>query len=155
MKTLIVYKSVHRKSTEMIAKAMAEAMNARLASVEDVKPEELTGYDLIGFGSGIYNLKHHKVLIEFVEDMPPMKKDVFVFSTTGNFRDVNHRLIKEKLTEKGCKVVGEFACFGLFSPLGFNADLPGPLVFIGGKNRGHPDAKDLEDARAFAKGLLK
>jgi hypothetical protein len=33
-------------------------------------------------------------------------------------------------------------------------DLPGPLVFIGGKNKGHPDGKDLENARAFAKGLF-
>jgi flavodoxin len=89
-------------------------MNAQLAKVEDVRPEALTGYDLIGFGSGIYGLKHHKTLFELIEAMPVMDKNVFVFSTCGNVREVNHKQIKEKLTEKGCHIVGEFTCFGEF-----------------------------------------
>lgn len=125
MKTLIVYKSVHHMSTEKVVKAMASAMGARLAKVEDVRPEELAGYDVIGFGSGTYNLNVHKSLIEFVEKMPPMDKKVFVFTTTGNFRDVNHKLIKEKLAEKGCKIAGEFTCFGEFGPSGVFINLPG------------------------------
>ena len=155
MKTFIVYKSYHRMNTEKVAKAMAEAMNAQFTKVEDVRPEELAEYDLIGFGSGIYGLKHHRALIDLIETMPPMDKNVFVFSTTGNFREVNHRLIKEKLTEKGCHIVGEFTCFGEFAgALRLNRDWKGALAFIGGKNKGHPDEKDLENARAFAEGLL-
>ena len=155
MKTLIVYKSYHRMNTEKVAKAMAEAMNAQLTKVEDVRPEELAGYDLIGFGSGIYGLKHHKALIELIETMPAMDKNVFVFSTTGNLREVNHQLIKEKLTERGCHIVGEFTCFGQFAgALRLNRDWKGALAFVGGKNKGHPDEKDLENAHAFAKGLL-
>ena len=88
MKTLIIYKSVHHMSTEKVAKTMAEAMGAKLVKVEEAGPEDLAGYDLVGFGSGIYNLKVHKSLIEFVEKMPRMDKNVFVFTTTGNFRDV-------------------------------------------------------------------
>ena len=153
--TLIVYKSYHRLNTEKVAKAMAGAMNAQLTKVEDVRPEALAGYDLIGFGSGIYGLKHHKALIELIEAMPAMDKSVFVFSTCGNVREVNHKLIKEKLTEKGCHIVGEFTCFGEFAgALRLNRDWKGALAFIGGKNKGHPDEKDLENARAFAKGLL-
>jgi hypothetical protein len=30
----------------------------------------------------------------------------------------------------------------------------GPLAFIFGKNKGHPDEKDLKNARKFAKHLL-
>lgn len=41
MKTIIVYKSYHRKNTEKVAKATAEAINARVAKVEDVRSEEL------------------------------------------------------------------------------------------------------------------
>lgn len=155
MKTLIIYKSYHRMNTEKVAKAMAEAMNAKLVKAEDVKPEELVGYNLVGFGSGIYGYNHHKELIGLIEKMPPMKdKNVFVFSTSGNFRERHHALIKEKLAEKGCKLVGEFTCLGEFSPFGFFINLPGPLVFIGGKNKGHPDQKDLENARTFATNLL-
>jgi flavodoxin len=153
--TLIVYKSYHRMNTEKVAKAMAEAMKAQLTKVEDARPEALAGYDLIGFGSGIYGLKHHKALIDLIEAMPAMDKNVFVFSTCGNLREVNHKLIKEKLTERGCHIVGEFTCFGEFAgALRLNRDWKGALAFIGGKNKGHPDEKDLENARAFAKGLL-
>ncbi len=155
MNTLIVYKSYHRMNTEQVAKAMAEAMNAQLTKVEDARPEAVARYDLVGFGSGIYGLKHHKALIDLIEAMPAMDKNVFVFSTCGNLREVNHKLIKEKLTEKGGHVVGEFTCFGEFAgALRLNRDWKGALAFIGGKNKGHPDEMDLENARAFAKGLL-
>ena len=155
MKNIIVYKSYHRMNTEKVAKAMAEAMNAQLTKVEDVRPEALIGSDLIGFGSGIYGLKHHKTLIELIDAMPAMDTNVFVFSTCGNVREVNHKQIKEKLTERGCHIVGEFTCFGEFAgALRLNRDWKGALAFIGGKNKGHPDEKELEDARVFAKGLL-
>jgi flavodoxin len=155
VKTLIVYKSYHRTNTEKVAKAIAEAMDAQLAKVEDVRPEELTAYDLIGFGSGIYALKHHTKLIKLIETMPAMEKNVFVFSTTANVRERNHKRIKAKLTEKGCHIVGEFSCAGRFAGvLPLNRDWKGTLAFMGGMNKARPDAKDLENARAFAKGLL-
>ena len=61
-------------------------MNAQLTKVDEVRPEELAGYDLIGFGFGIYGLKHHKALIELIEAVPATDKSVFVFSTCGNVR---------------------------------------------------------------------
>jgi len=45
--------------------------------------------------------------------------------------------------------LGQFA--GAFK---LNLNLNGPLSFIGGENKGHPDEKDLENSRTFAKGLL-
>jgi len=35
--------------------------------------------------------------------MPSMDKNVFIFSTSGNYRERHHDLIKEKLNEKGLK----------------------------------------------------
>ncbi len=155
MKTLIIYKSYHHLSTEKLAKAMAETMNAKLVKVDDARPEMLNEYDLIGFGSGIYNYNHHKDLLKFIENIPSMDKEVFIFSTSGNFRERHHNLIKEKLNEKGCKIIDEFNCFGEFRPLGFNLDVNGPLAFIFGKNKGHPNENDLENAWKFAESLLK
>ncbi len=155
MNILIIFKSYHHMSTEKIAKAMAETMNAKLVKVDDALAEDLADYDLIGFGSGIYGLKHHKDLIKFIKNMPSLDKDVFIFSTSGNYRDRHHDVIKEKLKEKGCKLISEFKCFGEFRPLGFNLDVGGPLAFIFGKNKGHPDEKDLESSREFARSLLK
>ncbi|MGZ7068991.1 MAG: flavodoxin domain-containing protein, partial [Methanobacterium sp.] len=58
-----------------------------LVKVDEVTPEKLAKYDLIGFGSGIYGYKHHKELIEFIEKMSSINKNVFIFSTSGNYRE--------------------------------------------------------------------
>jgi flavodoxin len=143
MKTLIIYKSYHKLNTEKIAKVMVEAMNAKLVKVEDVKSEDLAKYDLIGFGSGIYASKFHKKIYEFIGKMSSMNKNVFIFCTSASGKFGEKDLIKEKLSEQGCKVIGEFNCFAEFRPL---------CLKLG--KMGHPDAKDLEDARKFGKGLL-
>ncbi|OKP84781.1 hypothetical protein A3844_18530 [Paenibacillus helianthi] len=143
MKTLIIYKSVHRKNTEKLAKVMAEVMNADVAKVEDVRPEVLEGYDLIGFGSGIYASKLHNKLFKFIRKMPATDKKVFIFCTSGSGEFKKKQLITEKLELKGCTIVAEFNCSGEFSPLGFNLD-----------KKGHPDENDLKRARQFAQGLV-
>ncbi|MBM4242063.1 MAG: flavodoxin [Euryarchaeota archaeon] len=154
MNALIIYKSYHNMNTEKVAMAMAEAINAKLVKVEYAQPEELDEYDLIGFGSGIYAGRPHKDIFAFVERMPPMEKKVFVFSTSGTYRDDYHNPLKEKLVGKGCEIVGEFNCYGEVRLLNFNLDLKGPLGWFLGKNKGHPDKEDLKNARNFAKGLL-
>ncbi len=74
---------------------MAETMNAKLVKVDDAQPEMLAGYDLIGFGSGIYNYNHHKTLIKLIESMPRLDRNVFIFSTSGNYRERHPNIIKE------------------------------------------------------------
>jgi flavodoxin len=143
MKTLIVYKSYHRMNTQKVARAMAEATGATLATIEEARPEDLDGYDLVGLGSGIYGGKHHGDLISLVERMPPGERAVFVFSTSGGESGEHHRALKEALAAKGCRVAGEFQCRGEFR-----------LLRVITKNRGHPDEKDLADARAFARRLV-
>jgi len=146
MKTLIIYKSVHHKNTEKVARAMAEVLGAKLALPEEVDPASLAEYDLVGFGSGIYFWRHHKTIRAFIDRLPAMSKDVFVFSTSGATGNYNGALIA-RLKGKGLNVTGSFACTGF--------DTFGIYGLIGGLQKGHPDEKDLENARAFAKGLLK
>ena len=43
MNILIIFKSYHHLSTEKIAKAMAEIMNAKLVKVDDAQAEDLAG----------------------------------------------------------------------------------------------------------------
>ena len=144
MSTLIIYKSYHRMNTEKVAKAMAEVMDAKLAKVEDVKPEDLAAYDLVGFGSGIYGGKYHQTLFDLIDRLPKMNKNAFVFSTSAGVNEQAGKPLKEQLMNKGFRIVNEFNCFGAFG-----------LGFIVVKNKGHPDEKDLENARAFAKGLMQ
>lgn len=155
-KTLIVYKSLHRKNTEKVARAMAEATGARLARTGEVRPEELAEYDLIGLGSGIYSDNFAQCIFDLIEGMPA-GKSVFLFWTAAVLKETHPRIVREKLAEKGCRIVGEFACQGEFIPLKLNLhrELPGVLVVFSGKNQGRPDAGDLERARAFARSLEK
>jgi flavodoxin len=146
MKTLIIYKSVHHGNTEKVAKAMAEVLGAKLAQPEDVDPASLQEYDLIGFGSGIYMGKHHKAILDLAGRLPQQTKAAFIFSTAGSGKN-QHKALLELLRQKGFDIKGEFTCAGF--------DTFGPFKLVGGLKKGHPDAKDIEDARAFARGLLK
>ncbi|HZD44271.1 MAG TPA: flavodoxin family protein [Methanomicrobiales archaeon] len=143
MNILIIYHSHHRMNTEKVARAMGDAVGAQVVNVKDARNEDLAGYDLIGFGSGIYGGKPHKSLFAFIDKMSPMTKKAFIFSTSGEPKAEYHQVLRERLTEKGFQIVGEFQCPGESGFLGFTFG-----------NKGHPDEKDLEDARAFVKGLL-
>jgi flavodoxin len=143
MNVLIIYKSYHRMNTEKVAKAMAETMNATLKKVEEGRPEDLAGYDLIGIGSGIYAGKYHKDLFRLLEKIPRLEKDVFLFHTAGGPDEKYDKPMKEALMGKGGRIVGEFRCRGAAGLLGFTW-----------ANKGHPDEQDLERARTFAKGLM-
>jgi len=40
---------------------MAEELGADLVPVSQAQPDTLTAYDLVGFGSGIYYIKLHRL----------------------------------------------------------------------------------------------
>lgn len=94
------------------------------------------------------------MIYTFIEKMPNINKNVFIFFTTARFGTKKLYVVKDKLSEKGCKIIGEFSCSGEYSPLGFNLNCKGKGAFIAGREKGHPDEKDMESARIFAKGLL-
>ena len=145
MKILIVCRSYHRMNTQKVARAMAEATGATLMVVDEVRPEDLDGYDLVGFGSGIYGGGHHADLLALAGRVPAAEgRPVFVFSTAAGESETHHRALKEALAAKGCRIAGEFQCRGEFR-----------LLRVIPVSRGHPDEQDLVKARAFARGLAR
>ncbi len=148
MKAAVVYVSIAHQNTERVAKAIAEALSADLIKADGADAQALSQYDLIGFGSGVYNGKHHEMLFELVQKLPAGSKKAFVFSTasysTPDKVQKYHEPLKSALKAKGFDVVGEFNCPGL------NTAGIGRLKAI---NKGHPSEEDLNDARKFAKGL--
>lgn len=64
MKSLVVVFSYHHKNTEKIANEIARILDAQIKTPQDIQPEELQAYDLIGFGSGIYGAQHHTSLLD-------------------------------------------------------------------------------------------
>lgn len=161
MKTIVIVSSYHHKNAEKVAIRIAEVLGAQVVSPQQIKPQELFDYDLIGFGSGIYDAKHHQNLLELADNLPPANgKRVFLFSTDGmprvlvksetlladKMRD-DHKALREKLQSKGYAVVGEFGCAG-FNTNSF-------LKLFGGFNKGRPDENDLSQAADFARKQLK
>jgi flavodoxin len=59
-KSLIILFSYHHKNTEKIAGVMARVLNAQIKTPQQVDPIQLQKHSLIGFGSGIYDSKHHQ-----------------------------------------------------------------------------------------------
>ncbi|RLF79115.1 flavodoxin [Thermococci archaeon] len=147
MNALIIYVSIHHGNTEKVAKVMAKTLEAELTKPWGITPKELLNYDLIGFSSGIYWWRHHWALLKLVNNLPRMEgKKTFIFSTAGiNIPFINHRKLRSALRKKGFEIVGEFSCRGW--------DTNGWLEKIGGINKGHPNEKDLENARRFAEKL--
>jgi len=150
MKALIICVSVHHGNTAKVAEAIAEVLGAEVKEPEEVDPQELAGYDLIGFGSGIYAGRHHRRLLKFVEQLPEMDgKKAFVFYTSGmrriRFIHEPERALVKRLRQKGFEIVGEFSCRGF--------DTFGPFKIFGGMNKGRPNEEDLQRAREFGRGV--
>ena len=83
MKSLIVLVSYHHNNTKKITEVMAKVLNAQIQSQQQTNPEELKQYDIVGSGSGIYAGKHHELLLDLADKLPPVTdKKAFIFSTS-------------------------------------------------------------------------
>lgn len=155
MKTLIIYHSGKHGNTERVAKAMADALTADLIKPTDVKLENISSYDLIGLVSGIKNNMHHESIITLAYKLPQAeKRKAFVFSTSMLGTTYGHKEVKDKLSEKGYEVVGEFSCKG-YSTHGFIGCFDPIIGVLGlGWNKGRPNDEDIEKAKKFSQGLL-
>lgn len=150
MKTLLVVISIHHKNTEKVANVFSRILDAQIVAPQQVNSEKLQEYDLIGFGSGIYDEKHHRGLLDLADRLPKVRnRKAFLFSTSGitSMADRFHTPLREKLQSKGYMIVGEFNCHG-FNTNSF-------LKYFGGMNKGRPNVEDLSNAEEFAKNLMK
>ena len=147
MKTLIIYQSIHHKNTEKIAKVLAEELKAELKKPSEIKPTDLDKYELIGFGSGIYDGKHHISLFKLLNSIKNQNsKKSFIFSTATIRYKKMHEALREELISKGFNIIDEFICRGFM-------DYSFIRYFFGGLNKKRPNEKDLKNAREFAKNI--
>jgi len=151
MKTLIVLVSYHHMNTQKVADVFAKVLDAQIKTPQQISPEELQQFDLVGFGSGIYAGKNDQSLLDFVDKLPQVTyKKAFLSSTSGmpigisgqnrleEYTSKCHTTLREKLQSKGYRVVDEFSCAG------FNTNKF--LKWFGGINKGRPNAEDLKHA---------
>jgi len=148
MNTLIISISIHHNNTQKIAEEFAKVLDCEIKKPFNVDPKDFEQYDLIGFGSGIYNGKHHSALFKLLDKLTDQnKKKAFIFSTCSIRVKSLHEELRKKLQEKGFEVIDEFQSRG-FSDVSF-------IKYIGGINKGRPNEKDLQRAREFAEDLKK
>lgn len=152
MKCLLIVYSYHHTNTLKIANEFANVLNARIVPPRSVDVEELSSYDLIGFGAGIDSGRHYRQLLELAERLPSGSgKAGFIFSTSAVQGEAkvnrDHEALRRILESKGYVIAGEFSCKG-FNTNSF-------LQYIGGMNKGRPNGEDMKNANAFAWRLLE
>jgi len=162
-KTIVILYSGSDGNTRKLANAIAGEIDAVIFEPGESNgiPEDLGGYELIGFASGIFSARHHPLLLEFAEKLPEVEnKRAFIFSTNGapafgfsegdtrteEYMDNNHEALRDLLLDKGFVITGEFSCPGL--------NKNSFLKLFGGINKGRPNDKDLEYAADFARKLI-
>lgn len=148
MKTLMVCVSVHHGSTLKIAQEITRVLGAKLIEPSEFSRENLDDYDMIGFGSGIYDYELSGSILGLIDAIGSLEgKKVFVFSTAGAIMKKQHNSTKTRLETKNASFVGDFYSRG-FNTNSF-------LKYIGGMNKGRPNADDLKRAQAFAASMVE
>lgn len=145
MKTAICYYSRHHGNTLKVLQAMAQEGDVDLINVADGETVQLEDYDCVGFASGVYFGRFHAGVIACAQKGLPQGKPVFFVGTYGAAKGSGFKTLAAIAKEKNCPVLGAFGCRG--------HDTFGPWKMVGGIAKGHPNARDLDKARAFYRGI--
>ncbi len=121
LKSMIIVYSYHHNNTQKVAEVFAKVVDAQIKTPQQINPEELQDYDLVGFGSGIDSGKNYKELLDFADRLHQVtNKKAFVFSTTGmpigisgqqqleDYTSKCHKTLKETLQSKGYRIANDF-----------------------------------------------
>ncbi|MBR0090745.1 MAG: flavodoxin [Lachnospiraceae bacterium] len=147
MKTAIVYHSYHHGNTMKLVDAIAAKHEVTLIDATKKTEYDLTGFDLIGFASGLYGFGISKEIVSFANNNLPDHKKVFYIYTSGFITDLNLRVLGDLFKAREIDFVGSYHAYGHITW--------GPFVIGGGSKKGHPTQEEIDGAVAFYEGLLK
>ena len=74
---VIIYASTHHGNTKKVVDAIAKEFDVELVDATQVQEKDLSGYDLIGFASGIYAAQFHAQVKNFAQNNLPETKRSF------------------------------------------------------------------------------
>lgn len=147
IKCIVLYESIYNNNTLKVAKAISHTLGCRLIKASEAMEEDLTKYETIGLGSGIYFGNLHPSIINIAKNFDNSPQRVFIFSTRGNpIHGKYHGQLKEILNTKGKRIVGEISFKGY--------DGTGPFLIFGGGNIGRPNERDLSQSISFIRKAL-
>lgn len=144
-KTVIVYGSTHQGNTYKLAKAISDKYKVALIDATKQSIADLSGYDMIGFASGIDFGKFYESVESFArENLPKQKKVFFLYTCAMNSKNFT-KSIREEVLKKEAIVLGEYGCKGY--------NTYGPWKLIGGMNKKHPTQNEINGAIEFFETL--
>ena len=145
MKTAIVYYSQHHGNTKKLLDAIAAREEVTRIDVLENKDADLTGYDRIGFASGIYFSAFAKQILAFAKENLPEGKDVFYIYTHGAPSGDFLKAMRQIAESKRCRELGKYRCQGF--------DTFGPFKLVGGIAKGHPTEEEIAAPVRFYQSL--
>lgn len=142
-KVAIIYHSEHHGNTEKLLMAVEEKYSVDMFSIPTTEKIDLSGYETIGFASGIFMSQLHQSLFDFINSCSDNceSKKAFIIFTSGTDKAKYADSLLGLLTKKGFDIIGTYHCLGY--------DTYGPWKFIGGIAKGHPDKEDIEKFISF------
>jgi Pyruvate/2-oxoacid:ferredoxin oxidoreductase delta subunit/flavodoxin len=147
---LIVYLSL-AGSTAKVARAIAEGLaggyDVSLHNLAEGAPPATDGFDLLGFGSPVFNYTLPFNVVDLIRSLPPLDgRPTFLFNTYGTYRFDIGAQFAQIARARGASVLGHFACPGWDSFLGY--------AKVGWLFSGtHPDQTDLAEAEEFGRDV--
>ena len=122
-------------NTEKLANAISEAINVEAKTIDTPLNEDV---DILFLGSSVYKAGLDNKVKEFIKNINVNVGKVVNFSTAAIIEST-YKQVQKEVEDKGFVMdSNEFHCRGSFK-----------LV-----HRGHPDDKDLEDVKKFAKNIV-
>lgn len=168
MKILLTYSS-RTGNTAQVAEAIGQALPADAECLKIEEAPEPDGYDLVVVGFWLNKGRANQEALAYLEKI--RGRSVAFFFTLGAYPDSEHAdraaaSTEKMLTDNGNTVLGHFRCHGRVDPETVERTkkrLPPdhPHAIMTPERRArlaeaakHPDARDLEEARAFMTRIL-
>ena len=142
----IIYASTQHGNTRKLVEAIADRYEIIQIDATKFQTADLTGYDLIGFASGIDFGRFYGPVEQFLKTNLPEGKQVFFLYTCAKVSRRFTESIKAAAAEKKAHILGEYGCRGY--------NTYGPWKLIGGMNRNHPSEDEIHGAVDFFASLL-
>ena len=145
MKSLIVYASRHHGNTKKLVRYLSDRYGIALMDAQAAQTLADEDYDLIGFASGIDFGKLYPEVTALAQKLSP-GKGIYALYTCAKDQAKYGLEIELIAGQTGCRYLGKYGCKGY--------NTYGPLKIIGGMNKMHPDAQELENACIFYERIV-
>jgi flavodoxin len=159
-------------NTEKVARAIRDGLNGHdvvLSPVKNVDPGTLSSYDIIFLGSGIYAFNVSRKLTTFIKKATSIPSNIAYFCTHESQKSWPNafKSIDKLLKDYNCRILGKFDCCGenlvekaqeqreaMYSRMTSEEKAKAEYIHLN-FIKGHPDERDLENAKYFAREMLK